>query len=174
MAVKRRTTESSNQPPAVVNLWTIENELKLFRASLKFKPAGIIKHFNMALIHNELVKNGMRDVTTAAIWEHLEQLYNLEVANQIENSVPYLDETAGSEFKLPKKEFQAAMNEMKKGDTESADTKESEASSSSSNSKKANTSVPVTLAPETPKTTGIKRPTRSTPGSGTPSVKRRK
>lgn len=167
MAVKRRTADGSGGPSA--NFWTVENELKLLKASLKFKPAGITKHFNMVLIYNELSRGGMRDVTPAAIWDHLGQMYNLEAANNIENNDLGLDtDFDGGEFKLPKKEFQEAMNEMKKPvvveaakETPSSETKE-----------KAAPSAPPTPV-ETPKTTGTKRPLRSTPGSG-PSAKRRK
>ena len=66
MAVKRKPADSSSSPVS----WTMENELKLYKAALKYKPAGILKHFNMALIHHELTKSGMRDVTTQMIWDH--------------------------------------------------------------------------------------------------------
>ena len=74
MAVKRRAVESSAMN---TNIWTIENELKLFKAALKYKPAGIMKHLNMALIYNELLKSGMREVTPATIWDRLANFYNL-------------------------------------------------------------------------------------------------
>ena len=75
MAVKRKATEASS------NQWHLDNELKLFKAALKYKPAGLLKHINMALIYNELVKSGMTDVTPALIWEHLGSMYNLSVGD---------------------------------------------------------------------------------------------
>ena len=84
MAVKRKTADSSC--PSSIN-WTTENELKLYKAALKYKPAGILKHFNMALIHNELTKSDMRDVTTQIIWEHLGEHYDLSAANIIASTV---------------------------------------------------------------------------------------
>ena len=80
MAIKRKTVEATVN----TNVWTVENELRLMKAALKFKPAGIMKHFNMALIHNELVKSGVRDISTSDIWEHLGQFYNLDEANKVE------------------------------------------------------------------------------------------
>lgn len=155
MAVKRRATDSTSSSGSVV--WNTENELKLFKAALKFKPAGVVKHFNMALIHHELIKSGMKDVTPAAIWEHLGQMYNLEAAEKIEKRALILEENE-CEFSLPKKDFHDAMNEMKKQD---------EAGDEPPPPKKS------TATSETPKT-GNKRPTRSTPGSGASSAKRRK
>jgi len=165
MAVKRKTPDSSCTSP--IN-WTIENELKLYKAALKYKPAGILKHFNMALIHNELTKSGMRDVTTQIIWEHLGELYDLPAANALETNVQALVE-GETEFSLPKKDFIEVLNEMKKSDTnkESIEAKEEIAS------KKISVATPSSTTSETPKT-GTKRPTRSTPGSGPASAAKRR
>ena len=157
MAVKRRNVDSSANSNSI---WTTENELKLFKAALKFKPAGVIKHFNMALIHNELVKSGMKDVTPTLIWEQLNLMYNLEAADKIEKSSLNLEHSE-IEFSLPKKEFHDVMSEMKTSDSDTFETKEVVVKKPSL--------VPTT---ETPKSSS-KRPTRSTPGS-TSSAKRRK
>ena len=161
MAVKRKN-DSSN-PSA---LWTIENELKLMKATLKFKPAGILKHFNMALIYNELNKGGMKEVTTQAIWDHLGEMFDLEAANELESNIPIPEET-DTEFSLPKKDFMEVLNEMKKTESkECVETKEDSA-------KKSAGGPPTTSGSETPKT-GSKRPTRSTPGSGPASAAKRR
>ncbi len=117
-----------------------------------------MRHFNMALIHNELTKSGLKDVTPSAIWQHLETLYNLDVANQIETAVPKAMEDGETEFSLPKKDFQSVMSDITKSGALSV-----EASKPEKPEKPA--------ATETPKA-GSKRPTRSTPGSS--SSKRRK
>ena len=122
MAVKRQTVKPSTNPQN--SIWTTENELKLFKAALKFKPAGVIRHFNMALIHNELVNGGMKDVTPAMIWEHLGLLYNLEAADKIEKRAPLNLESSEAEFSLPKKDFYDLMNDPKKLDNSSEDPKE--------------------------------------------------
>ena len=162
MTVKRKGTDSSS----VAVSWTIENELKLYKAALKYKPTGILKHFNMALIFNELTKGGMKDVTTQAIWDHLSELYDLEAANELESCMPG-PEDSDTEFSLPKKEFMEVLNEMKKTDLkECVDAKEE-------SSKKSNNAPQFTSGPETPKTS-TKRPTRSTPGSGPASAAKRR
>ena len=161
MAVKKKGTETTSNTSHV---WTLENEIKLMKAALKYKPAGIMKHFNMALIHNELANSGMRNVNVATIWEHLGQYYNLDEANNIENFIPVLDDSEFQEFSLPK-DYQDIINEMKK-----------ELSDEPSEAKDENKKVALpsnTAVSETPKT-GTKRPTRSTPGSGASSAKRRK
>ena len=77
MAVKRRlpagshsTTSSSgeatptsattaledNKASDNLDVWNTENELKLFKALISHKPAGISKHFQMALIINKLTQ----------------------------------------------------------------------------------------------------------------------
>ena len=162
MAVKKKGTETTSNTSHV---WTLENEIKLMKAALKYKPAGIMKHFNMALIHNELANSGMRNVNVATIWEHLGQYYNLDEANNIENFIPVLDDSEFQEFSLPKKDYQDIINEMKKGISE-------EPSEAKDENKKV--ALPSnTAVSDTPKT-GTKRPTRSTPGSGASSAKRRK
>ncbi len=39
--------------------WTPQKEVKLFETILSYKPAGLVKHFNMALIHYKLVQQGL-------------------------------------------------------------------------------------------------------------------
>ena len=192
MAVKRRTVESSTMN---TNIWTIENELKLFKAALKYKPAGIMKHLNMALIYNELLKSGMKEVTPATIWDRLAHFYNLDAADKIEQSLPKLTETESEfcEFQLPKKDFQNIMNETLKksvggpgaAGSETKETveqikvevKEPEVTvtTTGSNKKAGSATSSTNSGTETPKS-AIKRPLRSTPGStgGGSSAKRRK
>ena len=188
MAVKRRTVDPSTTPSSI---WTTENELKLFKAALKFKPAGVIKHFNMALIHNELVKGGMKEITPSAIWDQLNLIYNLEAADKLEKSSLNLEHSE-VEFSLPKKDFNDVMSEMKKSDCDFFEINKEEPLVV----KKPNPPVPTTETPkanskttaevpksnsktttETPKSTSKRpaiRPTRSTPGSAPTSAKRRK
>ena len=192
MAVKRRTVDPSSTPSSI---WTTENELKLFKAALKFKPAGVIKHFNMALIHNELVKGGMKDITPSAIWDQLNLIYNLEAADKLEKSSLNLEHSE-VEFSLPKKDFHDVMSEMKKSDSDFFEIKEEPVVVKINVVKKPNPPVPTTETPksnskttaetpksssktttETPKSNSKRpaiRPTRSTPASAPSSAKRRK
>ena len=89
----------------------------------------------------------------------------MDEANNIENFIPVLEDSEFQEFALPKKDYQDIINEMKKGSSEEP-----------SEAKEENKKVALpsnTAASDTPKT-GTKRPTRSTPGSGASSAKRRK
>ena len=168
MAVKRKATEASTNSSSI---WNTENELKLFKAALKFKPAGVIKHFNMALIHNELVKSGMKDITPSAIWDQLSVIYNLEAADKVEKSSLNLEHSE-VEFSLPKKDFNDVMSEMKKSDMDFFESKPKEAKEEQVVKKPVPVPTVETPKPATPKSNS-KRPTRSTPVSTT-SAKRRK
>ena len=75
MAVKRRpqagaqsTSSSGEATPTSAGmtlddrkLWNPENELKLLEALISYKPAGILKHFQMALIINKLHEGKSKD-----------------------------------------------------------------------------------------------------------------
>jgi len=181
MAVKRPTVRPSANPQN--SIWTTENELKLFKAALKYKPAGVIRHFNMALIHNELVKSGMKDVTPGMIWDQLSLLFNLEAVDNIEKRAPLNLESSEAEFSLPKKDFHDLMSDVKKLDHSSEDFKAAEEVVV----KKTNPPPVPAVVIETPKLStpksstpkssskrpDPKRPTRSTPVSAS-SAKRRK
>merc|ERR1711994_1180461 len=106
-----------------------------------------------ALIYNELLKSGMKEVTPATIWDRLAHFYNLDAADKIEQSLPKLTETESEfcEFQLPKKDFQNIMNETLKKSVGGAGDAGSASSSTNSGT-------------EAPKS-AIKRPLRSTPGS---------
>jgi hypothetical protein len=41
--------------------WSPEHEVKLFEAIMSNKPAGVAKHFNMALIHYKLIQQGIEE-----------------------------------------------------------------------------------------------------------------
>jgi hypothetical protein len=40
-------------------VWTPLKETKLFEAVMVHKPAGLVKHFNMAIIHHKLTQQGL-------------------------------------------------------------------------------------------------------------------
>jgi len=109
-------------------------EIELFNAIIHNKPAGMDKHFNMAAIHNKLLKLGNKNcrfclsllykifrcctgnfegLTSDAIWERVEKYFDLQRADSIENALKlkYQDRI---EFSLPSKEFGKAMAEMQR------------------------------------------------------------
>ncbi len=120
MAVKRTSNTNSRQQREQFQ-WTAETEAALFSAILLhgLKPVGIAKHFRMAAILDVMGKAGFNHVTAEAVWAKLDQLFNMEAveANEVVRARP----RKSAEFSLPRREFQAIVNEMKKEGNISAD-----------------------------------------------------
>ena len=120
--------ESAPPPPLMEDhpYWTLEHDIALFGAILNgsagHKPAGPARHFQMAVNLDHMHKSGLKDATAAAAWDRLEMLYDLETIDARESEVqagpddPDDDDADGvEEFALPRREFQAVLNEMKRG-----------------------------------------------------------
>lgn len=82
--------------------WNIFNEGQLLDAMVGHKPVGINKHFQMALICEQLGNNINKDVNPEGIWEHLRTMYNLEALDKHE-SIPFPNSIR--EFALPEDDF---------------------------------------------------------------------
>ena len=166
MAVKRRAVEAPAATPVVSDeaapadfIWTAERELELFEALLFHKPAGLAKHFQMALVVSRLQQSSavdMKGVSAGAVWRHLDTLYNMTAANQVERPAELSNRAEAEEFSLPVRDFHSAIADMKLTDKvpESARMPQAAAAASASTTPASNS----------------KRPTRSTPASS----KRRK
>lgn len=167
MAVKRRAVEAPAATPVVSDeaapadfIWTAERELELFEALLFHKPAGLAKHFQMALVVSRLQQSSavdMKGVSAGAVWRHLDTLYNMTAANQVERPAELSHRAEAEEFSLPVRDFHSAIADMKLTDKlpESARMPQAAAAAASASTTPASNS---------------KRPTRSTPASS----KRRK
>ena len=82
--------------------WTKVEEIRLFKWMTLFKPAGIHKHFHMICLLERLNKpdqypikllqgdkgSGGKVFSGEDVWEHLDQYYDLEKADEVENR-PY-------------------------------------------------------------------------------------
>jgi len=160
------------------DIWNADNELRLLQAIMAHKPFGITKHFQMVLVLNKLSQEGLKSLTGQFISEHIEKYYNLNALDTMHNAAlpEALQSSSGeaqsvlnkgdsgtsdstfTEFQLPLKGFYRHFKEM----TETSGVTVEDAE--------------IYFPQETPKTTGIKRPTRSTPSSSNnaSSSKRRK
>ncbi|KFY15834.1 hypothetical protein V492_01727 [Pseudogymnoascus sp. VKM F-4246] len=115
MAVDTPEEPESPQKPEYDPLqdpWTDEQETSLYKGIIRWKPAGMHKHFRMIALSEYLRNHGYKaDVHTRipGIWEKLGQLYNLELIDERENSLDFADDETGEEkfleFSLPEDEF---------------------------------------------------------------------
>ncbi|XP_027058449.1 MRG/MORF4L-binding protein isoform X2 [Pocillopora verrucosa] len=88
-----------------VLVWTPELEVSLFHSMKGHKPVGINRHFHMACIHDKFATStGKRNISSKQIWEHLQELYNLQALDDLENLPFPNDET---EFNLPDEIFES-------------------------------------------------------------------
>ena len=138
-AVKAAAATSSS--PASMS-FSLDQEFLIYQSCIRHKPAGLFKHFQMAMIHNHLKSGGLiPGVTPEALWDHLSGLYNLTRCDAIERKKPkkravdeedledeedmeVMDENEENEenqsqewqeFELPKVEFDFAIKDIKKG-----------------------------------------------------------
>ncbi|RKF59255.1 putative ct20 family protein [Erysiphe neolycopersici] len=109
-------TPQTKKPPYDIlkDPWTDEQETSLFKGIVKWKPAGIHKHFRMIAISEHLRNHGYdptieKHTRIPGIWEKLKTLYNLEHIDYNENQIdrPKQGEIADIflEFKLPEEDY---------------------------------------------------------------------
>ncbi|KAI9824399.1 MAG: hypothetical protein M1832_001934 [Thelocarpon impressellum] len=105
----------------VLDAWTDEQETCLFKGMVRWKPAGMHKHFRMMAISQQLQNSGTvskheSHTRIPGIWRKLGTLYNLEAIDERENSFLEPDdeyEEPAQEpfhaFTLPEAEYGEAM-----------------------------------------------------------------
>ncbi|KAJ1974137.1 hypothetical protein H4R33_006859 [Dimargaris cristalligena] len=64
--------------------WTPQMEVALFNAMVGRKPVGIHKHFRMVAIYHHFLNSGIQPCTTQDIWEKLDELFDLQVLDDME------------------------------------------------------------------------------------------
>ncbi|XP_068678860.1 MRG/MORF4L-binding protein-like isoform X2 [Montipora capricornis] len=151
-----------------VLVWTPELEVSLFHSMKGHKPVGINRHFHMACIHDKFATStGKRNISSKQIWEHLQELYNLQALDDLENLPFPNDET---EFNLPEEIFETSAKPHSSASESSAAADEGLASNSP-----ASTSTPDS-SPKRKRTRQVNSASSSQPSSPHPpvSAKRRR
>lgn len=93
-------------------IWDVKSELALFQFLLYHKPAGINKHFNVALTAEHLSEELGRPVPSAAIWQRLRSMYDLKAVDDIEENIPFSLEI--KDFTLPRQDFETLILEKQR------------------------------------------------------------
>merc|ERR1719369_622375 len=105
-------TDDGLTTPCTSYSWTTTSELALFQALMAHKPAGINKHFSMALVAEVLSNQLGKDITSEAIWAKLRTMFDLAAVDDREEVIPFpLEE---KEFSLGKREFGSLVAEKQK------------------------------------------------------------
>lgn len=95
--------------------WSTSSELVLFQVLARHKPAGINKHFSMAIVVEELVSQltqADRQVTSDDVWAKLRTMYDLAAVDDREERIPFpLDER---EFCLPRRDFSILISDKQR------------------------------------------------------------
>jgi len=95
--------------------WSTSSELALFQVLARNKPAGMNKHFSMAVVVEALantLEHEEKQVTGEDIWAKLRTMYDLAAVDDREEVIPFpLEER---EFSLPRREFSSLISEKQK------------------------------------------------------------
>ena len=97
--------------------WTPENEIHLFNALKNRRPVGLNRYFQMVFISENFNNLTNRDVPSAALWDHLSELYDMETLN--ENDTPASSVVDERDFALSS-DFDDLLEKKVNGQSEAA------------------------------------------------------
>lgn len=75
MSAAKQKMENKSQTDQ--ELWTAENETYLLEFMMKYPPIGPNRFFHLLNLKNNL-KNYIRDITAAQIYQHLREMYTVD------------------------------------------------------------------------------------------------